>query len=93
MKKRVLALMMLFLLIGLFGCAKTQVTDVFRFEVRELEMTLYADETKNLEKELGLIKGDIDKDRLSIEHPEIDIESYRKPSTTYSTIRVTPIRK
>lgn len=62
MKKRVLALMMLFLLIGLFGCAKTQVTDVFRFEVRELEMTLYADETKNLEKELGLIKGDIDKD-------------------------------
>lgn len=61
MKKRVLALMMLFLFIGLVGCAKTQVTDVFRFEVRELEMTLYADETKNLEKELGLIKGDIDK--------------------------------
>ena len=62
MKKRVLALMMLFLVIGLFGCAKTQATDVFRFEVRELEMTLYADETKNIEKELGLIKGDVGED-------------------------------
>ena len=60
MKRKVLALIMLFLFIGLVGCAKTQVSDVFRFEVRELEMTLYADEAKNVEKELGIIKGDID---------------------------------
>lgn len=37
----------------------------------------------------GTRKGDIDKDKLSIEHPEIDIESYRKPSTSFTTIRVT----
>lgn len=37
----------------------------------------------------GFRKGDIDKDRLSIEHPEINIEDYRKPSTSYSQIRVT----
>lgn len=33
-------------------------------------------------------KGDIDKDRLSIEHPDIDLESYRKPSSSYSVLRV-----
>lgn len=37
----------------------------------------------------GTRKGDIDKDKLSIEHPEINLEDYRKPSTTYSQIRVT----
>lgn len=37
----------------------------------------------------GTRKGDIDKDKLSIEHPDIDLEKYRKPSTTYSQIRVT----
>lgn len=37
----------------------------------------------------GTRKGDVDKDRLSIEHPDIDIETYRKPSTSYVTIRVT----
>lgn len=37
----------------------------------------------------GTRKGDIDKDKLSIEHPEIDLENYRKPSTSYTTIRVT----
>lgn len=41
----------------------------------------------------GTRKGDIDKDRLSIEHPEIDVEMYRKPSTSYSTLRVTPVKK
>lgn len=40
----------------------------------------------------GTRKGDIDKDKLSIEHPDIDIEKYRKPSTTYSQIRVTSIK-
>ena len=59
MNRRVLTLLLLVLFVGLVGCAKTKVSDVFRFEVRELELTLYADETKNLEKELGLIKGDI----------------------------------
>jgi len=38
-------------------------------------------------------KGEIDKDRLSIEHPDINIEDYRKPSTSYQTLRVTPIKK
>ena len=40
----------------------------------------------------GTRKGDIDKDKLSIEHPEIDLEKYRKPSTSYVTLRVTSRR-
>ena len=60
MKRRVLVLLMLILIVGLVGCAKTKVSDVFRFEVRKLEMTLYADEEKNIEKELGLVRGAID---------------------------------
>ena len=34
-------------------------------------------------------KGGLDKNRLSIEHPEIDLKSYSKPSTHYKTLRVT----
>ena len=34
-------------------------------------------------------KGGFDEDKLSIEHPEIDLMNYRKPSTTYTQIRVT----
>lgn len=49
----------------------------------------YQDEDYKYVISTGTRKGDIDKDKLSIEHPEIDIESYRKPSTTYSQIRVT----
>ena len=41
----------------------------------------------------GQRRGDIDKDRLSIDYPNINLEDYRKPTTTYSTIRITPIRK
>lgn len=50
----------------------------------------YQDEDYKYVISTGTRKGDIDKDKLSIEHPEIDLEEYRKPSTTYSTIRVTP---
>ena len=37
-------------------------------------------------------KGSFDEDKLSIEHPEIDLTQYRKPSTTYTQIRVTSRR-
>lgn len=37
-------------------------------------------------------KGGFDEDKLSIEHPEIDLMNYRKPSTTYTTIRVSSRR-
>jgi hypothetical protein len=37
----------------------------------------------------GERKGGFDEDKLSIEHPEIDINNYRKPSTVYTQIRVT----
>ncbi len=43
------------------ACATTKATDVFRFEVRELKMTFYNDESKNKEKELKIIRGDTDK--------------------------------
>lgn len=49
----------------------------------------YQDEDYKYVISTGTRKGDIDKDKLSIEHPEIDIESYRKPSTSYAQIRVT----
>lgn len=49
----------------------------------------YQDEDYKYVISTGTRKGDLDKDKLSIEHPEIDLEEYRKPSTTYSTIRVT----
>lgn len=49
----------------------------------------YQDEDYKYVISTGTRKGDIDKDKLSIEHPDIDLEEYRKPSTTYSTIRVT----
>jgi|SRR5690554_3895719 len=37
--------------------------------------------------------GSYDMDKLSIEHPDIDYEKYRKPSTEYSTLRVTSKKK
>ena len=37
----------------------------------------------------GERKGGFDEDKLSIEHPEIDLSQYRKPSTSYTQIRVT----
>lgn len=40
----------------------------------------------------GTRKGDIDKDKLSIEHPDINLEDYRRPNSTYVQIRVTPRR-
>ena len=49
----------------------------------------YQDEDYKYVISVGTRKGDIDKDKLSIEHPDIDIENYRKPSTTYAQIRVT----
>ncbi len=51
--------------------------------------TRYEDSDYKYVISTGTRKGDIDKDKLSIEHPEIDIEEYRKPSTTYSQIRIT----
>ena len=82
------------------GELKTEMSSIKK-ELDELENyaksnyadSKYADGDCRYGISTGTRKGDIDKDRLSIEHPEIDIESYRKPSTTYSTIRVTPIRK
>lgn len=61
MKKR---LFLFFLaLCGLFfvGCARTKTTDVFRFEVRELQLTLQSNTENIKEKELKLIRGDTDK--------------------------------
>lgn len=40
----------------------------------------------------GERKGGFDEDKLSIEHPEIDLTQYRKPSTSYTQIRVTSRR-
>ena len=38
-------------------------------------------------------KGGFDEDKLSIEHPDIDLSQYRKPSTTFTQIRVTSKNK
>lgn len=59
MKRILLVLLVIF---GLFlvGCATTKTTDVFRFEVRELKLTL-SNDGENKPKELKLIRGDTDK--------------------------------
>ncbi len=62
MKKRILLIMLIIVSVFLLvGCATTKATDVFRFEVRELKLTLYGDSEKNKDKELKLIRGDTDK--------------------------------
>lgn len=63
-------------------------------ELEEYAKTHYADSSYQDEHykytiSTGTRKGDLDKDKLSIEHPEIDLENYRKPSTSYVTLRVT----
>ena len=49
----------------------------------------YQDEDYKYVISSGERKGGIDTDKLSIEHPDIDLSKYQKPSSTYVTIRVT----
>lgn len=49
----------------------------------------YQDEDYKYVIASGERKGGIDTDKLSIEHPDIDLSKYQKPSSTYVTIRVT----
>lgn len=63
MKKRILIALLFIVGVFMIGCATTKTTDVFRFEVRELELTLYSDantKQENTPKPLKLIRGDID---------------------------------
>lgn len=52
----------------------------------------YQDEDYKYVISTGERKGGFDEDKLSIEHPEIDLTKYRKPSTTYTQIRVSSRR-
>lgn len=52
----------------------------------------YQDEDYKYVISTGERKGGFDEDKLSIEHPEIDLAQYRKPSTTYTQIRVSSRR-
>lgn len=52
----------------------------------------YQDEDYKYVISTGERKGGFDEDKLSIEHPEIDLTQYRKPSTTYTQIRVSSRR-
>ena len=52
----------------------------------------YQDEDYKYVISTGERKGGFDEDKLSIEHPEIDLTQYRKPSTSYTQIRVTSRR-
>ena len=52
----------------------------------------YQDEDYKYTISSGERKGGFDEDKLSIEHPEIDLSQYRKPSTSYTQIRVTSRR-
>lgn len=74
---------------------------VYKKELDELETyaknhysdSSYQDEDFRIVVSTGTRKGDIDKDRLEIEHPEINLNDYRKPSTSFTTLRVTNRRK
>lgn len=48
----------------------------------------YEDNGVSMSLALYSRKGDIDFDRLKIDHPEVDIEKYRKPDSSYKTLRV-----
>lgn len=48
----------------------------------------YEDNGVSMSLALYSRKGDIDFDRLKIDHPEIDIEKYRKQDSSYKTLRV-----
>lgn len=66
-------------------------------ELEEYAKTHYADSRYQDEDykyviSTGERKGGFDEDKLSIEHPEIDLTQYRKPSTTYTQIRVSSRR-
>jgi predicted phage-related endonuclease len=52
----------------------------------------YQDEDYKYVISTGERKGGLDEDKLSIEHPDIDLTQYRKPSTTYTQIRVSSRR-
>lgn len=68
-------------------------------EVKEKEALLKStfDEGEFKDKEIGLSvsiskqsrAGGYDTARLSIEHPEIDLEKYRKPDSRFQTMRIT----
>lgn len=64
--KRIILLVLL-VVIGVLsvGCATTKANDVFRFEVRELKLTLNTN-GENKAKELKLIRGDTDKNATII---------------------------
>ena len=66
-------------------------------ELEEYAKTHYADSKYQDEDykyviSTGERKGGLDEDKLSIEHPDIDLTQYRKPSTTYTQIRVSSRR-
>lgn len=52
----------------------------------------YQDEDYKYVISTGERKGGFDEDKLSIEHPEIDLTQYRKPSTSYTMVRVSSRR-
>ena len=66
-------------------------------ELEEYAKTHYADSKYQDEDykyviSTGERQGGLDEDKLSIEHPDIDLTQYRKPSTTYTQIRVSSRR-
>ena len=60
MKKRILLALLVIFGLFLVGCATTKTTEVFRFEVRELKLTL-SSTSENKEKALKLIHGEDEK--------------------------------
>lgn len=73
--------------------SKKELDELEEYAKKTFKDSTYKDNDYKYVISTGTRKGDIDKDRLSIEHPEIDIEKYRKPDTSYQTLRVTRINK
>jgi len=74
-----------------------KIREVESKELEEYVKTHYADSRYQDEDykyviSTGERKGGFDEDKLSIEHPEIDLTKYRKPSTTYTLVRVSSRR-
>ena len=60
MKKKIFLVILFMISLFFVGCATTKATEVFRFEVRELKLTI-STVVESKEKELKLIRGEVDK--------------------------------
>ena len=72
---------------------KNRIDELSTYVKGTFENSEYSDGTFKYVISTRTRKGDFDKEALSIEHPTIDINRYRKPDTTFVVLDVKEIKK